>query len=578
MKRLIFSLAMLLTMTMSISAQDLLGDLPQLTSPKNVKVTDVGKCTLYAAEVLVEDSLTGRQDTVYQSVPDVVWQSEGADIYQSERPSRRALSATKLTGSLNTFFANLTFYVFKFTYESIDSEGKPVTLSGIAAAPDPKLSSEVNNMLIGTHITITSDAERPSNQTTKLESTDWGILFSMAAGKPTEKATGVKVGGAVLNTVLNTATLGLWGVAKSTVDVVRIIKYDECRRNFVVMPDYEGYGVTVNRAHPYLYQELTARQVADAARAAYYAYHNDAGLKDIHLKFRKDWKTVVCGYSQGGSVAMVTQRFMEQNHIDDEFHLAGSICGDGPYDPMSTLMYYVKCDKEDKSMSMPVVLPLIVKGMLDTNPYMRAHKAADYFNPKFIETGILDWIGQKKKTTGDIENAFKDCYYNGKNGDKTYFRDILEPNGSAKMRNIMNKECLDYFTNIYDKYKDKYKTAEGIPLPEKRGVMEDLHMALASNDLTNGWEPKHHILLFHSNADTTVPYDNAERAKAKLGDWAVLHTANLKHDHVDSGKDFFAGDDNGKILVNDNLRITFAIKALVDLPYQGQTKGAIKEW
>lgn len=41
MKSLFFSLAMLLTMTMSISAQDLLGDLPQLTSPKNVKVTDV---------------------------------------------------------------------------------------------------------------------------------------------------------------------------------------------------------------------------------------------------------------------------------------------------------------------------------------------------------------------------------------------------------------------------------------------------------------------------------------------------------------------------------------------------------
>lgn len=573
MKRILIGLAILMTMTMGISAQDLL-DLPLLTSPKNVKVIDVGKCTSYVAKVLVKDSLTGRQDTVYQEIPDVVWQSEGVDINQSEQPSRRAFSAIQLKGSLNTFFANLVFYVYKFTYESIDSEGKPVTLSGIAAAPDPKTTKEVNNILIGTHITITSDAERPSNQTTKLETTDWGILFAMAAGKPTELSKGMKAGRVFLGII----SLGLSEVAWSFTDIARNIKYNECRHNLVIMPDYEGYGETANRAHPYLYQELTARQVADGARAAYYAYNNDAGLKDIHLSFRKDWKSVICGYSQGGSVAMATHRFMEQNHLDEEFHLTGSICGDGPYDPMSTLMYYVKCDKEDKIMSMPVVLPLIVKGMLDTNSYMRSHKASEYFNPKFIETGILDWIGEKKKTTGDIENAFRDCYNNGKNGDKNYFHDILEPNGSAKMRNIMNKQCYDYFVNIYEKYKDKYKTTEGIPLPEKRGVIEDLHLALASNDMTNGWEPKHHILLFHSTSDTTVPYDNAERAKAKLGDWTVLHTSTLNHDHVDSGKDFFAGDSNKGIFINDNLRITYAMKTLLDLPYNGQKKGAVKEW
>ena len=361
-------------------------------------------------------------------------------------------------------------------------------------------------------------------------------------------------------------------------------------RCIIIAPDYEGYGVTKNRPHPYLSQRLTAQQVLDAVNYGLKLYREQAAEKTADnplLPIKKDWRTFGIGYSQGAAVTLAVQRLIEENGAADLLHYCGSICGDGPYDLIETMRYYfyddgnsynTTTDHRKGTSTYPIVVPLIVKGMLDTNPYMRAHKAADYFNPKFIETGILDWIGQKKKTTGDIENAFKDCYYNGKNGDKTYFRDILEPNGSAKMRNIMNKECLDYFTNIYDKYKDKYKTAEGIPLPEKRGVMEDLHMALASNDLTNGWEPKHHILLFHSNADTTVPYDNAERAKAKLGDWAVLHTANLKHDHVDSGKDFFAGDDNGKILVNDNLRITFAIKALVDLPYQGQTKGAIKEW
>ena len=91
MRKRLLSFMMFLPVTMSISAQiDL--DLPGLTSPKNVKVTDVGRYTEFLAETLLTDSLTGRQDTVYQSVPEVVWQSEGEDIYRDTQAPRRALS------------------------------------------------------------------------------------------------------------------------------------------------------------------------------------------------------------------------------------------------------------------------------------------------------------------------------------------------------------------------------------------------------------------------------------------------------------------------------------------------------
>ena len=586
MRKVFIGLLMFMTTTMNISAQDL--NLPGPTSPTNVKVTDVGKVTQYIEQYVMTDSLTGKQDTVYQAVPEVVWQSEGVDIHQPARASRRA-KATKMEGTLNDYFANVSFYIFKYSYTSINSQGEFVTLSGMAAVPDPDQTSEVKNLLIGTHITITADKERPSNQTGKLEaSSDWSVLFAMASGNPTKFNASTKWMIAGLNAAAILSSFATWGITTTAVFSVEIAAatvmgiygsgYGDSRYNFVVMPDYEGYGDSKDHAHPYLYQELTARQVIDGAKAALQAYQYDPQLKNVHLNFRKDWKTVICGYSQGGSVALATQRFMEQNHIDDEMRLVGSICGDGPYDPMSTLMYYVKRDLENQPMSMPVVLPLIVKGMLDSNPYMQAHKAEDYFSSKFIETGIMDWLANKEMTTGDIESAFKKLYTDGKDGNSAYYRDLFTKDGHAMMRNIMNLKCYDYFEDIYNNYKDKYKTAEGIPLPSGRGVMQDLHLALASNDVTDGWTPRHHILMFHSNVDTTVPYDNAERAEEKLGDWVVLHTADLKHDHGPSGKDFFAGDKNYEIVLSDNLRISQAIKKLIDLPSAGQTTNMIDNW
>lgn len=579
-KRLLY-LLMLMPLASGVSAQDL--NLPGLTSPKNVKVTDIGKITTYIDEKIVTDSLTGRQDTIYNLSREVVWKSENPD-FENAKPSRRAATSGTIKGKINDSFKEQTVYTFKYTYESVNSAGETITLSGMAACPDPKGPKSVKNIVIGTHITITSDKECPS-QTTALTANDTGVLFSLTG----ESSLNLTTGMSILQKGLKGASDFLDGIIdfftgnlfKNNKDRIQgwLKGADPCN-DLVIMPDYEGYGNTMSHAHPYLYQELTARQVLDGAWAARYAYEHDPALKKYRINFRRDWRTVVCGYSQGGAVAMATHRFIEQNHLDNELHFSGSVCGDGPYDPMATLMYYVKNDLEKKTMSMPVVLPLIVKGMIDSNPYMRTRKASDYFNPKFIETGILKWIEDKDKTTGDIENAFKNLYNNGKDGNKDYYHDILESNGSAKLCNIMNAQCLNYFTDIYYKYKDKYKTAEGIPLPTERGVMEDLHLALASNDVTQGWTPTHHIMMYHSKADTTVPYDNAERAVAKLGKWVVLFSAEYGQDHVKAGEDFFAGTAEGniKLALQGDLRVAVAIEKLIQQSYSGQKAGDIKSW
>ena len=555
-KRLLY-LLMLMPLASGVSAQDL--NLPGLTSPKNVKVVDIGRYTEYVAKTLVTDSLTGKQDTVYQSVPEVAWQSQGEDIYNDSKAPRRAITSFpyigEMTGSMNEHIHDTHFMVFVYEYESVDCDGNPVTLSGIASCPD-KGSLYVNNVVVGTHITITSDNQAPSKHR-KIDPkspSDWSVILAMAAYRIVQFDFLGQLGSDGINFGQN-----------PEVERDRENALSNYRDNLVIMPDYEGYGSTKDRAHPYLYQELTARQVCDGVQAAIYAYQHSPELKSIRFDFRPDWRMCIVGYSQGGAVAMATHRFMEQNHLDEEFRLTGSLCGDGPYDLMSTLMYYTKRDLEGHVMSMPVVLPLIVKGMLDTNPYMRTHKAEDYFQQWFIDTNIMKWIEEKNMSTGDIERKFQDMHKDGKDGNKEYYKDLINAGGNSKMRDIMNAECYAYFKKIYEANKDTYKTAAGIPLPTKRGVMEDLHLALASNDMTEGWTPKHPIKLFHSDGDTVVPYDNAERAVAQFGNKAQLESSQHHHDHVDTGQDFLAGSLE-EVLKNRELRLSLAIKEMLEKP------------
>ena len=75
-----------------------------------------------------------------------------------------------------------------------------------------------------------------------------------------------------------------------------------------------------------------------------------------------------------------------------------------------------------------------------------------------------------------------------------------------------------------------------------------------------------------------MPYlfeNNAQRAKAKLGNWAVLHTSRLGHDHVDAGTDFFKADKTFDVVKNFSIRAYIAKKKLCDMHWNGQTTGNI---
>jgi len=565
--RIILTFVVLSALLQSAWGQPDFGKLPEILSMEKARITDVGVAVRDIEMYVRLDSLTQQTDTAMViSDPEVIWQSEQVDVYDSvnveramkpRRATRRkALQDVGLSqwGNLKEgIFVDFFYYVFRFEYPSVDANGDPIMLSAIAACPTPSACDEVNNIIIGTHATITADNLRPSAQVNNFKQNDWGMLFTLASGGTmilnetmssylVAAQAGTFIGVPMvmcipgIGTMLASALL----VAHIFTDVVAIKQVDkrignqDCKNNLVIMPDYEGYGLTKDRAHPYLYQELTARQCVDAARYGRYLYEHAEELTYLRHPLREDFRTISMGYSQGGATAMAVHRFVEQNDLTDELHFTGSACGDGPYDLMATFMFYMQQSLEGKNMSLSVVLPLIVKGMLDSNPYMVNHKAEEYFRPEVLETGVLDWIASKQYSTGDIDRMWED-YANKHPGAKDYH--------NCNITDLMKDEIREYFMQVYNDNKDTFTSAAGIPLPTHRGLAEDLHLALASNDLTSGWKPKHRLMLFHSEGDNVVPYVNAERAKNALGRMVELEDARNKLDHIDSGIDFFRGDD-----------------------------------
>ena len=231
---------------------------------------------------------------------------------------------------------------------------------------------------------------------------------------------------------------------------------------------------------------------------------------------------------------MATHRFIEENGLASELHFAGSVCGDGPYDPIEHFRYYMqdagttydgsnKSEHEKETVSMPVVMPLILKGMCDRNPFMRQHVVSDYLSEKFLHIGIIDCLEAKKNddkdkqySTDNINDIFRkvreyglDYQYGAPGGGtfhhkysaesmkKMLFKEAND-NVHGRLSEIMTEDALDYFRSL----------SQDAVVPSTRGVMQDLHRALASNSLVSGWKPTHRIAFYHSTYDTVVPYAN----------------------------------------------------------------------
>jgi len=418
--------------------------------------------------------------------------------------------------------------VYKFNYPSTSVTGEPVVLSSLLAcwAPkEPDTGVEIESVHIYSHYTITANSQCPTNYTPS--SADFAVLNSLFEG-------------------------GEYDEKKPYKTIVK--------RSVVIMPDYEGYGVSVNRTHPYLVEKVTARQVVDALTYGLQLYAKLDGANNT-LPLADDWRCFSLGYSQGGAVALAVQRYIEENNLGDQLHFRGTICGDGPYDLLATLSYYIDDNgtsydvntihREDQ-VTLPAVLPMILNGMLASNPAMASHTLSDYFSQSFLDTGIMDWLNSKNMSSDDINNAWLKQIDNGTVtiGTETY------PAPSNMNEMFLKQEIPgmiwgtttvawalldDVFTPGFYNYLDNPDNFTN-PAAMTGDAYEDMRCVLEANNVFTGWQPQHRIQFAHSKGDMIVPYGNYMAFSLAYpddeGDTYRIDNTFSNSDHLNAGTAF----------------------------------------
>lgn len=414
--------------------------------------------------------------------------------------------------------------VYSFNYPSVSATGKPTVLSSALFAWTPSDRQEtdcIESLHIFSHITITADSERPST-------TLWGMskeqnLLQFLPGREYSNFT-----------------------ADGQADYVG--------RCIVIAPDYEGYGATKDTPHPYLSQRVTAQQMIDAVKYGLELYKKAAAEKidgNPLLPLKSDWRSFCIGYSQGGAVCLATHREIEEQGLADELHFQGSICGDGPYDLVTTMRYYIEDDgtsygvetshRKDKA-TLPVVVPLILKGMFETHPDMVAYKIEDFLSQQLLDTGVLDWIDSKTYSTNDIGEKWYDQLQKGVDAGGRHYTpaQMAEMFESPKVNKVWGKMDKMFTPAVYE-YLTDVSHYDAVP-EVATNAGQALHRALVDNSVIMDWEPQHRIQFFHSKSDVIVPYGNylAFRDAHPQGEGSMFRVNDTfsSSDHFDAGAVF----------------------------------------
>ncbi|MBV6640400.1 MAG: hypothetical protein KI791_06770 [Cyclobacteriaceae bacterium] len=281
--------------------------------------------------------------------------------------------------------------VYKISY-STQYKGEEIVASGVVALP---VMEKAKGTLSFQHGTIAADDQAPSNNVTT-------------------------------NDLLVYATVSSAGL-------------------MVSIPDYIGFGASVDIMHPYYDESLTASAIVDQLYAAK-ELAAATGLdlpEDLYL----------AGYSQGGYATMATHKYYEEQDIEG-FSLKVSFPAAGGYDVKGVRDYFFEQETYEE-------------------PFFIAYVAESY-------RVTYDW-------TSPLSTYFKEPY-------ASRIPDLFGGDLSGSEINLqLTTEIADL---VAEDYLENTNDAK----------FDEINEAFESNSLTD-WTPGIDMIMYHGSADITVPYE-----------------------------------------------------------------------
>ena len=292
-----------------------------------------------------------------------------------------------------------------YTYLSADPQGEPVELSAILYIPDAALdgTKALTGISLTNHGTIGSNAECP----TMKAQFEGGLAWKNYA---------------------------------------------------MVMPDYYGFGASVDRPQAFLDPETTARGNIDAYLAARQLLED----RKVTLPSR----LYSFGYSQGGFNSMANLKYVSE-HPELSIRFEKVMCGGSPFDVELTWNAYTGGTFRNAIAFVPLSVVSVNEAHQLGIPYGDLFQGALLSNWK-------NWILSKEFTLAEINEKL----------------------GTDNLADILNEDFL-----------------------AGRGDAHDRVMAVCRGySLTSGWTPPSgtKIFLYHSNQDDTVSYENLTAMKTFL--------------------------------------------------------------
>ena len=235
----------------------------------------------------------------------------------------------------------------------------------------------------------------------------------------------------------------------SIVDIETFVYAAMASTGFItVVPDFIGFGSSKEIMHPYYVEETSALAVVDGLRAVRELINQEEISSDAEL--------YLCGYSEGGYVAMATHKYIEENDLE-YFNLMASFPACGGYDMKGVRDFFF-----DQQIYIP--------------PYYMAYIAESY------------------RTYYDIDSSWASQIFN-----EPYAQRIINIFDGISDGAQINSKLNDTVAVLI--------SAKFLLNPEGQKFSE-ISDLFEQNSLLD-WKPTIPIYLCHGDADITIPYQNS---------------------------------------------------------------------